>query len=253
MSRPRPGREGHLPPRLAEEVGREIASLRSSPPPTRNEPRCRVCQDPVSRARVNRLLAHGLRVPEIVESVFDINAGRPSNSKITYWSVLRHAERHFNAQEPAAAAWRRILERRLLQSDSEDLAEAAGSVLTAMGYLEVVASKGFENLVDESTVVDFETGLKAQLKLDEMQREGYLEEKVAAMRRDVALLQQAVREVVPAALMDDILSRIDELRGTVRDDVVEAEFVVDDEDDEDDDVGHDPVLSPDSEDPLGES
>jgi hypothetical protein len=47
-------------------------------------------------------------------------------------------------------------------------------------------------------------------------------------------------------MMSEIVARIDELKGTVRDDVVEAEVV------DDDDVGYDPVMSSDANDTLGE-
>jgi len=118
-----------------------------------------------------------------------------------------------------------------------------------MGFLDIVAQKGFENLVAEDTVVDFETGLKAQLKLEEMQRDGAIEAQVAEMRKDVSILQQAVRDVVPPALMAEIAARIDDLKGITRDDIMEAEII---DDDEDDDVGYDPVLSSDANDSLGE-
>jgi hypothetical protein len=119
-----------------------------------------------------------------------------------------------------------------------------------MAYLDIVAQKGFQNLVDDETVVDFETGLKAQLKLEELQRDGAIEEQIAEMRRDVSIIQQAVKDVVPQAMMNEIINRIDELKGNTRDDIVEAQ-VIEDEDD-DDDVGYDPVLSSDANDPLGE-
>jgi hypothetical protein len=186
-----------------------------------------------------------MKVAEIVEYVEDLNARRAKNNKITYWSVLRHAERHFNTQDPANAARRRILERRKDQV-ADEFGDAAAHLLTGMAYLDIVAQKGFQNLVDEDTVVDFETGLKAQLRLEEMQRDGAVEEQIAEMRRDVAILQQAVKDVVPAAMMSEIVARIDELKGTVRDDVVEAEVV------DDDDVGYDPVMSSDANDTLGE-
>ena len=140
--------------------------------------RCRVCQDPESRSRVNRLLAYGMKVPEIEELVADLNEKRPKNNKITYWSILRHSERHFNVQEPVSAARRRILEQRKAQVANE-MGDAAAHLLTGMAYLDIVAQKGFENLLAEDTVVDFETGLKAQLKLEDMQREGAIEQQVA--------------------------------------------------------------------------
>lgn len=236
---------------LQGEINRELAEIRAQNQPKLPSHRCRVCQDPESRSRVNRLLAYGMKVNEITEYVEDLNAKRTKNNQITYWSILRHSERHFNVQDPANAARRRILERRKAQVANE-LGDAAAHLLTGMAYLDIVAQKGFEHLVDDQTVVDYETGLKAILKLEELQRDGAVEEQIAEMRRDVSLLQQAVKDVVPANLMAQIIDRIDELKGTVRDDVVEAEVVSDDEDYDDDDVGYDPVKSSDENDLLGE-
>lgn len=234
--------------RLDAEVNREVAAIREEHRDRVPERRCRVCQDPESRSRVNRLLAYGMKVAEIAEHVEDLNQKRPKNSQITYWSVLRHAERHFNTQDPTSAARRRIMERRKSQV-ADEMGDAAAHLLTGMAYLDIVAQKGFEHLVAEDTVVDYETGLKAQLKLEDLQRDGAVEEQIAEMRRDVSILQQAVRDVVPANLMAQIVDRIDELKGTSRDEVVEAEVV---DDDDDDDVGYDPILSADANDTLGE-
>lgn len=249
MSRPSPRR---ITARQIEaEVNREVAAIRSSTDRT-PEQRCRVCQDPESRSRVNRLLAYGMKIAEIEGLVGDLNAKRAKNNQVTYWSILRHSERHFNIQDPANAARRRILEKRKAQM-ADEVADAAAHLLTGMAYLDIVAQKGFEHLVADDTVVDFETGLKAQLKLEELARDGAIEEQVAQMRRDVGILQQAVKDVVPAALMAEIAARIDELKGTTRDDAIDA-HVIDDEDDEDeDDVGYDPVISADANDTLGEN
>lgn len=235
---------------LEAEINREVAAIRNQHQDRLPESRCRVCQDPESRTRVNRLLAYGMKIGEIEDLVDDLNQRRPKNNKITYWSLRNHAERHFNVQDPASAAHRRILERRKAQM-ADEFGDAAAHLLSGMAYLDIVAQKGFQNLVDESTVVDYETGLKAQLKLEELQRDGAVEEQIAEMRRDVSLLQQAVKDVVPAHLMAEIAARIDELKGTTRDDIVDAE-VIDDDDDDSDDVGYDPVLSADANDSLGE-
>lgn len=236
---------------MEAEIAREVAAIRAEYLDQQQpEHRCRVCQDPQSRDRVNRLLAYGMKVPEIADNVGDLNSKRGKNNQITYWSISRHAQRHFNLQDPVNAAYRRILQRRKEQA-ADTAADAASNLLTGMAYLDIVAQKGFANLIDDETVVHFETGLKAILKLEELQRDGAFEEQVAQMRRDVSLLQQAVRDVVPPALMAEIAARIDELKGTVRDDVVEAELVGEDED-EDDDVGYDPEVSVDANDSLGE-
>ena len=235
---------------LEREINREVAAIRAEHRDQLPEHRCRVCQDPESRSRVNRLLAYGMKITEIEGLVEDLNEKRPKNNKITYWSLRNHAERHFNTQDPANAARRRILERRKAQA-ADEFGDAAAHLLTGMAYLDIVAQKGYEHLIDENTVVDFEVGLKAQLKLEEMTRDGAIEEQIAEMRRDVSLLQQAVKDVVPAPLMAEIVARIEELKGTTRDDYVDAE-VVEDDDEDDDDVGHDPILSADANDALGE-
>ena len=247
MTRRRPG--GAHSRQIEAEVNRETALIRRAHADRPVSHRCRVCQDPESRQRVNRLLAYGMRATEIEELVADLNEKRAKNNKITYWSIQRHADNHFTVQAPVNAAYRRILERRREQVGDE-FGTAAAHLLTGMAYLDIVAQKGFENLLDEATVVDYETGLKAQLKLEEMQREGAIEQQIAEMRRDVSIIQQAVKDVVSPAVMSEIISRIDELKGNVRDEAIVDAVVVDDE--EDDDVGHDPVLTADAEDSLGE-
>jgi len=236
--------------RLEAEINREVTAIRAQHQDRLPEGRCRVCQDPESRARVNRLLAYGMKIAEIEDFVEDLNARRSKNNRITYWSLRNHAERHFNLQEPTNAARRRILERRKAQV-ADEFADGAAHLLSGMAYLDIVAQKGFENLVDDATVVDYEIGLKAQLKLEELQRDGAVEEQIAEMRRDVSLLQQAVRDVVSPSVMSEIVARIEELKGTTRDDIVDAEVVEDDDDS--DDVGYDPVLTSDANDSLGEN
>lgn len=233
---------------VESEVSREVAAIRAAHQDRLPERRCRVCNDPESRKRVNRLLAYGMKITEIEDLVGDLNEKRGKKNQITYWSLRNHAERHFNIQDPSSAAYRRILERRKGQI-ADEFEDGATSLLTGMAYLDIVAQKGFENLIDETTTVDYEIGLKAQLKLEEMQRDGAVEEQIAQMRRDVSILQQAVKDVVPADLMSEIVSRIDELKGTTRDDYVDADLA---DDDDDDDVGYDPELSSDSNDSLGE-
>jgi uncharacterized protein YjbJ (UPF0337 family) len=246
VTRRRPG--GAQSRQIEAEVNREVAAIRRHHPENLPSHRCRVCQDPESRQRVNRLLAYGMRASEIEELVADLNGKRAKNNQITYWSIARHAERHFNVQAPANAAYRRILERRRGQV-ADEFGDAAGNILTGMAYLDIVAQRGFQHLLEEDTVVDFEIGLKAQLKLEEMQREGAIEQQVAEMRRDVSIIQQAVKDVVSPAVMNEIISRIDELKGNTRDETIDAEVV---DDDDDDDVGHDPELTADANDSLGE-
>ncbi|AGM13148.1 hypothetical protein PBI_ASTRAEA_213 [Mycobacterium phage Astraea] len=237
------------------DVRQEVAVIRDQVEPQLNNHRCRICQHPDSKSRVNTLLGYGLRDSEILECIADINEKRSKNNRITRDSLRNHKQRHFNVQASAQAAYRRILERRKAQA-VEEHADASGTLLTAMGFLEVVAHKGFENAVDENTVIPYTDGLQAQIKLESMVKEGQAEAQIANMRREVSLLQRAVRDVLPEEYVKAILDRIDELTGEVHnradeDDgtpmIVDAEVVsevVSDDDDDFFDQESDEVAAP---------
>lgn len=243
---------------LEAEVSREVARIQAEHQVSLPTGRCRVCQHPESRSKVNTLLGYGMGASEILTFVEDINAKRSKSNKITLDSIRNHKQRHFNVQAPTQAGFRRIMEKRREQL-SEEFGEASANLLTGMAYLDVVAQKGWQHLIDEGTVVDYETGLKAMLQLESMQREGAVEEQIAQMRRDVALLQQAVNDVVPEALREEIMERIGELSGsTIKrnaeeeddDEIVDAEVVDDDYFDQDDDEGYDPIITSDEGDSI---
>ena len=238
---------------LEAEVSREVARIQQEYTPVLPTGRCRVCQHPESRQKVNTLLGYGMGNAEILKFVEDINEKRAKNNKITLDSIRNHRQRHFNVQAPTQAGFRRILEKRRAQL-ADEFGDASASLLTGMAYLDVVAQKGWEHLVDDTTVVPYDIGLQAMLKLEQMQREGSVEEQIAQMRHDVALLQQAVRDVVPDEYLKEITDRIDELTGkaaTRNEDaeVIDAE-VVDYYDQDDDDEGHSPVIEADEGDSI---
>lgn len=248
MSAPAP-RENPLD-RLHGEIDREVEHMRRHQmPDTSNLRRCRVCRDPEVQSRVNKLIAYGIKDPDIVNELTDLNAKRAKNRQITYWVVRRHREAHFNIQQPAQAAYRRMMERRAAQQ-GEDLIAGSRSYLTAMGYLDIIAHKGLQKLMDPDTEVGFTTGLEAQLKLEEMMTTGETERKLAEYRRQVGWLQQVVMEEVDEVTRARISNRLAELAGKASsDDAIEAEVV---DDDDDDDDGYDPVMEADPEDTMGE-
>lgn len=239
---------------LEREVSREVAQIRAESPVILPQGRCRVCQHPESRTKVNTLLGYGMGESEILRYIEDLNEKRSKNNQITKDSIRNHKQRHFAVQAESAAGYRRILERRKAQL-SDEHTEAVSSLLTGMAYLDVVAQKGWQTLIKDETVVPYGDGLQAQLRLEEMVREGAIEEQVAQMRRDVGLLQQAVTDVAAQypGLEDAILERIGELTGaSVRrtsdtdDNITDVEVVDGDYyDRDDDDEGFSPVMEAD--------
>jgi hypothetical protein len=230
--------------REARRIQREIGELGG-------KGKCRVCQYPDSLKLVNRLLAHGIPWGDIVDNCAGLNLNRPKNAQITYSSVRWHAKHHFHRSHPAQAGYRRILERRAAEH-GQDMADGAYTLLTVWGYLEVMAQKGYQNLVKNKTAVTPELGMQAILKLHDLTRKGGDEAELAELRRQVGVLQQAVRDVVPEELWTEIATRIDEIynRPPPTSSVLDAEVV--DEEGWDDDEPYDPVEESDPEDTLGD-
>lgn len=220
---------------LEAHVNREVARVTQEHTVVRQQGQpCRICSDPEARRRVNILLAHGLSIPEVLRNISDINAKLKKNKQIKYWSVQNHRTNHFNIQEPAREAYRRILERRR-EEEGELLGEAVSNILTARGYLEIIASKGAQDLVDPDTKVPYSVGLEAQVRLEDMLKADQDQAAMMALRRDVALIQQAIVDTLTEDQMRAISKRLDELRGVAPEDNIIEGQIIDDADEDDDD------------------
>lgn len=191
--------------------------------------RCRVCIDPEARRRVNTLLGLAKGDTEIYRAMEDLNAIRRKNQRISAGVIRYHREHHFNIQEPAQAAQRRILEERAREEDLDLLADGVRNILTARGFLEIVANKGLEHLLKDDTVVPYEDGVNAQLKLEQIVKADEDAVERAAMRRDVALIQQAITEEFDEEQMKRLSHRLNVLRGTATEEDNVIEGVIDDE------------------------
>ncbi|MFY9492269.1 MAG: hypothetical protein WAP49_15525 [Mycobacterium sp.] len=189
----------------------------------RPEPRCHVCRTDSIRARVNAMLAKGASYAQIVRAV-----GAEDGDPVTLDSVRNHASRHFPVQNAAQATYREIVERRAAENEI-DFEKGLKIALTPMAYLETLMVKGFEKMVQDSTEVSVEAGLRAAEKLQAVLMAHDHSAAVAQMKRDVNLLQQAVKSTVPPEMMIKISARIDELKGTDADD--EDDDLTDDDDD----------------------
>jgi hypothetical protein len=185
---------------------------------------------------VNTLLGLAKGPTEILRNLEDLNARRRKNRQITIASVSHHRDNHFNIQEPAKAALRRTLEERAREEDMDLMAEGVRNILTARGYLEIIANKGLEHLLKDSTEVPYDVGVQAQLKLEQIVKSDEDMAERAAMRRDVALIQQAITEEFSEEEMRRLSHRINVLRGVAaeEDNVIEG-GVIDDADYDDED------------------
>lgn len=174
------------------------------------EPRCRICRNDTARHQVNTMLAQGQSYASILRALEDHNRHLHRRDRITIDSVRNHTARHFPVQNIARAAYREVLERRA-KDNGVDFINATGTAITTLAFLETMMVRGYETLIDDNTIVTPMEGMRAALKLHELQRRdtnpsGEITRMSAQMDRIIT----AIREVVPEDLWPLILDRLDD-------------------------------------------
>ena len=161
-----------------------------------SDPRCRVCRDEVICKTVNKLLARGDTLVDIISTLEAANRSLPQSDKVTYDSLYRHRKRHFDVQNPAWAIHRKIAERRYAEA-GKDHEQGIGNMVNHLVFLESMMIKGYETMLEEETVITPKDGLAASLELDEIRRreEGSVDK--AKMVAEMSRVINVVRQFVP--------------------------------------------------------
>lgn len=159
----------------------------------RPEPRCRVCRDEEVRTLVNKLLAHGMTLRDINEVITPMNRKRPVRDRINLNNIREHRKRHFDVQAPANAVYRAIVEKRAHELNV-DYENGIGTAVTHLAYLDTMIAKGYQNLLQEDTVVTYRDGLDAAMKRNDLTRKdaGAVEQAriMAEMDRVIAVVKE---------------------------------------------------------------
>jgi hypothetical protein len=194
----------------------------------RLEPRCRVCRNDHVRKTVNDLLATGSSYASIVRALKADGNDVDARDRVTVDSVRNHCQRHFPVQQVARATYREIVERRARENQI-DFVEGVATALTPLAYYEVVMNKAFRTLVDDSTEVSVDTGMRAaeklQAHLDGQDRSIDLAKIIVRVDRMVA----AVKSTVPEQMWGAIIAKLEpELPDQYHADDAEADDADDD-------------------------
>lgn len=187
------------------------------------EPRCAVCtagREVVST--VNKMLVEGSTYTAIARH---INPGL--TRKITYASIRIHSIRHM---PPQSAAVRAIIERRSQQMH-QDFVEGTNNLITPYIYAEVTLKKAFDSMVKLGTQVSVKEGLDAAKILNEFTKEEQGQADITAAMSQLNQIITAVRTTVPPEMYAKIIKQLQS--GNSQADVVEAEVVREDENEND--------------------
>ena len=160
------------------------------------EPRCRVCRNDVLRKKVNDMLASGASYAMVLRALAERNNKLDKRDRVTIDSIRNHCGRHFPVQNVAKATYREILERRAGENRI-DFIDGVATALTPLAFFEIVMHMAFRSVVEDGGDVSVETGLRAVEKLQAVHDKRDPGDDIADMRRQVNMILDAVKAVVP--------------------------------------------------------
>lgn len=169
---------------------------------------CRICQTEGATKVTNQMLSSGFTYSDILSVLEPLNLRRPKGEKITVNVIGHHARNHFPLEEAANAVYRKIIEKRAEEAE-RDFVNGVGGAVTALGFLEVVMQKGFENVVKEETVVSPDTAVRAAKELAAIEAQRDAEDTdIAEVMVKMDRVIEAVREETDPNTWDRIVARI---------------------------------------------
>lgn len=213
--------------RIDEAVEREILALSEDQRVDLFRPatNCRVCQTEGASEVANKMLSYGATYRDIMNMLAPLNTRRPKDEPITVASISNHARRHFPLEEAANAVYRKIVEKRAKEAEV-DFINGVGGAVTALGFLEVVVQKGYENVIQEGVSVSPDTAVRAAKELASIEAQRNADDTdIAEVMVKMNEVIQAVREEADPETWERIRSRLsgEESPAQSRQDAIEAE------------------------------
>jgi hypothetical protein len=161
------------------------------------ESRCHTCTSEF-RDYIERELIRGHSYLAISNSV----GGNPDRR-----SISKHHKEHMAI---TAAAYRSILEEESAL-EGQNFEEGVRGAITARGVLEIMIRKGFDDILDDNTMVEPKDLIQI-IKLKSDMDANFAEVQVETYKRQVDLFKQAILQVVPPDMQAQIVARVKKLR-----------------------------------------
>lgn len=174
----------------------------------RREYRCRVCSSDNFRELIDSLLVAGYSYAYILEKIEPLQQDVSDNRKVTYWSIRNHQKRHLPFDKLAV---REIIERRA-SDKGHAILEGKTNLLSAEAVYELIAKKGFQAIAAGQMHPDVTETMKAASLLDKLEKDA--SDSIDRQRMLVQLnaIINAVREVVPEDMWQQIVDRVEVAR-----------------------------------------
>jgi hypothetical protein len=161
------------------------------------EGRCHTCNSEF-RDYIERELIRGHSYLAISNSL----GGTPDRR-----SISTHHKSHMAI---TAAAYRAILEEEA-SLEGQNFDEGVRGAITNRGVLELMIRKGFDDIMDDNTMVEPKDLIQI-IKLKQEMDANYVTVQVETYKRQVDIVKQAILEVVPPEMQAQIVARIKRIR-----------------------------------------
>jgi len=174
--------------------------------------RCKICTAGEElKNLVDTLLLYPKSYAETLRSIQPLQErlGIEEKDRITYDNIRIHQKKHLPFDKIAV---REIVERRAAEKNKSVL-NTADRLLTAEAFYEVIAAKGWEDIVQgyvRPTLSQTMHAMEMLQKFDEKSGDSYRPEDLI-QQLDIILM--AVREVLPSDLKEALFRRIEEYQG----------------------------------------
>jgi hypothetical protein len=179
----------------AEKTASEVTS--GSLPPRTVEPRCHTCNSEF-RDYIERELIRGHSYLAIARSL----GGTPDRR-----SISTHHKEHMAI---TAAAYRAILEEEA-SLEGQNYEEGVRGAITNRGVLELMIRKGFDDIMDDNTMVEPKDLIQI-IKLKQEMDANHVQVQVETYKRQVEIFKQAILEIVPPDMQSQIVARVKKIR-----------------------------------------
>jgi len=173
--------------------------------------KCKVCSAPDEvRKLVDTLLLYPKSYRETLEFARPLEdaLGIEEKERVSYDSIRTHQKRHLPLDKKAV---REIIERRAADKGRSVL-ETKDSLLTLEGLLEVIVTKGFDQIVKGTVTPTLNQTMYAAQALEKLEKSENQQFRPEALIAQLNTIVQAMREVLPPEMRQAVLDRIDELQ-----------------------------------------
>jgi len=187
---------------LSEEIDGEIFLYKYSP-------QCKICNTSDElKSVIDSLLLFPKTYKEVLTLIQPLQEklGLSEEERINYENIRNHQKNHLPFEKKIV---RDIVEKRAREKNRSIL-DAGDRLLTAEAFYEIIVAKGFEDLAqgyEKPTLTQTMHAMEMLQKLEKESKENYRPEDLIN-QLDIILL--AIRDVVPAAIKEDLFKKIEE-------------------------------------------